>query len=159
MTSTALAEFDNGKDGFKVGDRVKVADGAFKGQEGAVEEALSTGYYVVKIDGQTRLTLFDFHEIEPFVERVDYGPTPPYGMTSAQLAEEVASAVTRATSRVVGTGRSQYEFVDHQKFEVMDLADLIEYTLEEADDLINYSVMVQIRMRRLRDELRRKGTI
>jgi hypothetical protein len=71
-------------------------------------------------------------------------------MTSQELADEVARVVADAQSRILTVGADQYTEPDGQKFESMPLANLVEYVREEALDLVNYGVMLSIRVERLK---------
>lgn len=77
-------------------------------------------------------------------------------MTSEQLADEVARVVVDAQQRVLGVGHDQYANGDEQKFEIMNLLDLIEYAREETLDLVNYGVMLTLRIERLREMIARE---
>lgn len=153
--NTTFSEFEDSDETFSVGDLVKIIAGEHRGEGGEIIDLINGGYYIVKtVAGSVRLV--DGLEIEPQnVAVVDYGTVPPFGMSSAQLADEVAEAITRATSRIVGTGNEQYSADGFQKFESMPIGDLLEYTLEELDDVINYSVMLQIRFRRILEGVRK----
>ena len=74
-------------------------------------------------------------------------------MTPQELANEVATVVSRAQERVGpgSIGAEQYH-VDGQpqRFETMPIDGLIEYATEETLDLVNYGVMLTIRLDRLR---------
>lgn len=163
MTTTAIDSYDDSNEGFQQGEKVRIVSGEHAGKFGVINEVLmTTGYYIVKPDDSERLALMDFHEIEPIIEPVaakEWADAPAFGLSSAQLAEEVAEAITRATSRVTGVGHDQYAEQGRQGFETMKLDDLIEYQLEELDDVINYSVMLQIRLRRTLAELRKRGVV
>jgi len=78
-------------------------------------------------------------------------------MTPQQLAERVEAVVERAQERVGpdSIGAQQY-YVEGQpqKFETMDPEELIDYVTEEALDLVNYGVMLVIRLDRFRDRIR-----
>ena len=160
MTTTTFdSPFDNSSEGFTEGERVRVITGKHAGRFAEITTVLTHGFYDVKIEGTDDHGVFDYHEIEPLIEPVTYSvfpEPPPYGMTSAQLAEEVSEAITRATSRIVGVGKDQYDQGSAQQFEDMDLFELLEYALEELDDSINYAVMTQIRIRRIRAGLKAK---
>lgn len=71
-------------------------------------------------------------------------------MTSEQLAAEVARIVADAQNRILGVGAEQYTESDGQRFESMELADLVDYVREETLDLINYGVMLTIRIDRIK---------
>lgn len=83
--------------------------------------------------------------------------TPPWAhtpMTPEDLAASVATIMVAAMQRVGpgSIGAEQYHVEGKpQKFEGMPLPDLIEYQIEEALDLVNYSVMVAIRLYRLKE--------
>ncbi len=94
-------------------------------------------------------------------------PVPPvkdpveFGMSSPDLAVEVANVVNSLSDRVLGVGKEQYEHTDangvvYQNFETMDLATLVLYTREEIQDQIVYLVMMDIRLRRLQAALKAK---
>lgn len=70
-------------------------------------------------------------------------------MTSEELAQHVEDAVTRCRGRVLGVGNEQYSQGDVQKFETMTPNELLEWALEEADDLIVYGVMTGIRIKQI----------
>jgi hypothetical protein len=76
-------------------------------------------------------------------------------MRSTDLADEVEAAINRCRSRILGVGKDQYEEEpDTQKFETMPFDQLIDWALEELDDVINYAVMLGIQVRRVRDVLK-----
>ncbi|WP_440066395.1 hypothetical protein [Streptosporangium sp. OZ121] len=78
-------------------------------------------------------------------------------MTSDQLAAAVESAVKAAKARVMGVGKDQYETPDgNQGFESMSLAELLDWASEEAEDLMVYAVMLQIRITRVKRILRER---
>jgi hypothetical protein len=159
MTTTTFASpfFDDSNDGFTAGERVRVITGEHAGKFGEIDTVFTNGYYLVSVDGVPATLVFEYNHIEPLIEPVllpKFLPAPAYGMTCAALADEVSEAITRATGRVVGVGQEQYDLGDSQKFERMDLADLIEGALEELDDVIVYSVRVGIRFRRILDGLK-----
>lgn len=70
-------------------------------------------------------------------------------MTSEELADAVEDAIRRTRGRVLGVGLEQYDEGDIQRFEWMELDELLDWTLEEVDDLVVYGVMLGIRLRRL----------
>ncbi len=77
-------------------------------------------------------------------------------MNSQELAQEVKETIRFCQEGILGPGKDQYsETVNDlpmQKFELMDLADFIEYAREEARDIVNYGVMLDIRLRRLQEQ-------
>lgn len=71
-------------------------------------------------------------------------------MTSDDLAREVADAIRRTSTRVLGVGQAEYDDgTGVQKFERLPVADLVRWAQEESDDLIVYGTMLGIRLRRL----------
>jgi len=73
------------------------------------------------------------------------------GQVSDQVAEQI---IADAQSRILGVGAEQYAEGDQQKFETMALAELVEYAREETLDLINYGVMLTLRIERLAEMVR-----
>jgi hypothetical protein len=80
-------------------------------------------------------------------------------MRSIDLAHEVDLTVQRCKARVLGVGDSQYSQGDTQKFETMEFSELIDWTLEELDDVVVYAVMLGIQVRRLRETLDEQSII
>jgi NTP pyrophosphatase (non-canonical NTP hydrolase) len=76
-----------------------------------------------------------------------------FGMSSEELAQYCADYIVACVARVKGVGNDQYSEGGHQKFEVMELDDLIEYLREELMDVSNYAAMLDIRMRRIQEAL------
>lgn len=74
-------------------------------------------------------------------------------MRSEDLANYVDDAIERCRGRVMGVGDEQYSEGDKQKFESMTPTDLLEWALEEADDLIVYGVMTGIRIKQILERL------
>jgi hypothetical protein len=78
-------------------------------------------------------------------------------MNPQELADEVAAVVKRAQDRVGpgSIGAQQYHVEGQpQTFERMELDALLEYAIEETLDLINYGVMLTIRLDRMRESLK-----
>lgn len=71
-------------------------------------------------------------------------------MNSAQLADEVETLVRNCRERVMGVGDEQYSEGDTQKFERLPLTSVVDYALEEVEDIVNYAAMLHIRLRRLK---------
>lgn len=71
-------------------------------------------------------------------------------MTSEELAEEVAATINRCATRIQGVGDQQYSEGGRQKFEYMELSELLTWALEEVDDAVVYAAMLGIRLRRLK---------
>jgi hypothetical protein len=80
-------------------------------------------------------------------------------MKSEELAAEVEDTIRFCQEGILGVGDEQYSLVidgrPMQKFETMTLAELLQYAREEARDLVNYGVMLDIRLRRLQQEVER----
>jgi len=74
-------------------------------------------------------------------------------MTSEELADEVEKFVVHALTRVRGTGDDQYSQGDTQQFEEMNVDELFQWAEEELADIVNYSVMLAIRLRRVQADL------
>jgi hypothetical protein len=74
-------------------------------------------------------------------------------LTSEELAERVENAIRSCSKRILGPGREQYEVNDLQRFETMDLDDLIREWLEELDDYIVYGIMTRARLERLLEKI------
>ena len=137
-----------------------------------IVKSFEFGLYIVEIGDKT--FGFDPEELEPLfnlkevaavhVTEVDDEGDPvrttqlekmaiPFGMSSEDLAGAVADVVVDATARIKGVGREQYEEPGFQKFEAMPLMELFEYADEELLDLINYTVMLRIRLIRIASAL------
>jgi hypothetical protein len=82
-------------------------------------------------------------EVRRIVRDADDGQGDP----DDYLARE--RVIQDAQARVRGVGAEQYTESDGQRFESMPLLGLIEYAREEALDLVNYGVMLAIRIERL----------
>jgi hypothetical protein len=72
-------------------------------------------------------------------------------MTSEELARRVEELIRRTSSRVTGIGDEQYSHGDTQKFEMLNILELIDWTLEEVEDTVVYAAMQHIRLARLRE--------
>lgn len=133
-----------------------------------IVDAFEFGLYVVEIGGKTYgfapeevEPLFNLQEVAAIhITQVDEDGDPegtthlaklvkPFGMSSEDLAEEVANTVVDAAARIKGVGHEQYSEPGYQKFEAMPLMDVFEYADEELLDLINYIVMLRIRLIRM----------
>lgn len=74
-------------------------------------------------------------------------------MTTEELADAVEDFIVQAITRVKGVGDDQYSQGDTQKFEGMDIDELFIWAKEELYDVVNYSVMLGIRLDRLQAEI------
>lgn len=72
-----------------------------------------------------------------------------HGMSPLDLATAVAATVGACQSRVVGVGAEQYSDGTAQKFEGAKVSELIAMAREEAQDLVVYAVMTDIRLARI----------
>lgn len=70
---------------------------------------------------------------------------------SEELAHYVADFIGGACSRVMGTGAIQYEENGQQKFESMSLDELVDWTIEELQDVAVYACMLSIRVERVKE--------
>lgn len=75
--------------------------------------------------------------------------SPPYGMTTDQLAEYQRRFTTYARLRIHGTGNREYNRGDKQAFEDMSVHRLIDEAVDELADFVNYAVMLSIGLQRL----------
>jgi len=82
-----------------------------------------------------------------------YDKVKPFGMSSEDLADFVLEFNEECQARVRGVGDQQYAQPGFQKFEGMELDDLLEYIEEEILDIPNYCAMLFIRIRRIRQAL------
>lgn len=83
----------------------------------------------------------------------------PFGMSSEELAEESAQFIAACVTRIRGVGNEQYDMQGHQKFEELDLDELLDYTLEEIQDIANYAVFLGIRVKRIQHALRERDDL
>ena len=77
-------------------------------------------------------------------------------MTSEELGEYVEAFIVESVTRVQGTGDDQYSSGDTQAFEGKDLAKVFRDAQEELFDVVNYAVMLSIKLTRLQRELEDK---
>lgn len=150
-----------------VGRPVRIKGEYNTGQVGLVKE-YSMGLYMVEVNGK----LFGYHkdELDPLfnpeevaevrVINTDEHGDPegttkleklvkPFGMSSQDLAESVVEYMKEATARIHGVGNDQYSQPSHQKFEELDIHEMFNYADEELLDLMNYLVMLRIRLFRI----------
>jgi hypothetical protein len=76
-----------------------------------------------------------------------------FGMSSDELAQYCAEYIASCVSRIQGVGHDQYYDGGHQKFEIMELDDLLMGLREELMDVSNYAAFLDIRMRRIQEAL------
>lgn len=70
-------------------------------------------------------------------------------MDSRGLADAVEELIRECRERVMGVGDQQYSEGTTQKFEKMDLRELVEWAYEEIDDVVVYAAMIRIRLGRI----------
>ena len=154
-----------------VGRPVQIRVGPNLSKVGIVDR-MEFGIYVVEIGGKEYgfnpdqlEPLFNLQEVAAVhVTELDEDGDPegtthleklvkPFGLSSQDLAEYVADAVVDAADRIKGVGNEQYSMGGFQKFEGMPLIDLFEMADEELLDLMNYAIMLRIRLIRLASAL------
>lgn len=74
-------------------------------------------------------------------------------MTSEELAQVVGDLITTSQTRVMGVGNEQYSTGDMQRFETLQLDELVDWTKEELSDLVVYSTMLWIRLTRIQEAI------
>lgn len=79
--------------------------------------------------------------------------SPPYGMTSEQLATYQRRFTTYARMRITGTGHREYSNGTRQTFEDMSVHRLIDESVDELADLVNYATMLSIALQRLKQRI------
>lgn len=103
---------------------------------------------LVTIDQRIKLEIEGGQKGSDLVDKVK-----SFGMSSDDLAEFSQEFILECMGRIKGVGDSQYSQGGFQKFEAMELDDLLEYAEEEILDIPNYCAMLFIRIRRLRQAL------
>lgn len=67
-------------------------------------------------------------------------------MTSEQLATQIETVINHLKSRIMGTGKEQYDMGDTQKIEKFTDAEVITNVVEELDDAIVYLAHLRSRL-------------
>ncbi|WP_200209077.1 hypothetical protein [Micromonospora coerulea] len=145
-----------------VGDRVIIRGRNTGGTHRTGDVGLITGYdpeedawpYDVSVRGFSHPYASDELALVP---GYNLPPVVPEGMTPDALAEYVGAFVKLAQGRIKGTGADQYATPEGQRFERMTPGELVEWAREEAQDLAVYAAMLDIRLARVADALKRKG--
>lgn len=70
-------------------------------------------------------------------------------MTSDEFADEVQQTVMSLRSRIIGTGKDQYDLGGTQKIETKSNAQILIETIEELDDAIVYLAHLRSRLGKL----------
>lgn len=149
----------------ETGSPVRVLEGPRIGKVGIAETAWDE-MVIVSIDGIE--VAFRRGQLEPLFDLTEgieikvpayqsgsdlYDKVKGFGMSSDDLADFCKEFILEAMGRVTGVGDKQYSNVGFQKFEGMELDQLLEYAEEEILDIPNYCAMLFIRIRRLRQAL------
>lgn len=72
----------------------------------------------------------------------------------AQVLDGIESLIVAVRGRVLGVGADQYDDGSGvQKFEKLPMVELLDWTLEELDDVVVYAGMLRIRVERLKKAL------
>ncbi len=74
-------------------------------------------------------------------------------MTSDELADFVEGFIVQAVTRVKGTGDDQYSDGHVQKFETKDVDDIFQDAQEELYDVVNYAIMLSLRLDQLQKDI------
>ncbi|XVU22568.1 hypothetical protein ACQPZJ_35615 [Actinoplanes sp. CA-054009] len=138
---------------FSKGDRVRILcpmPGHRAGDVGIVSDSDSP--VTVEVPGVGSDLYWDEElALEPIA--LDAFQIPSPGMTSVVLAQYTARTAEAVSSRIRGTGNEQYATSAGQQFEGMTPDALLQYAREEAQDLIAYGVMLDIRLARVQEAL------
>jgi len=78
---------------------------------------------------------------------------PTWGISTGELALAQQDFTTYARDRLMGTGQEQYSRAGHQAFENMSVPRIIDETLDELADIVNYSTFLAITLQRLKQKL------
>lgn len=148
------------------GDAVRVLEGKWVGHVGKVNQITFGDMLLVGFVGTE--VLFSRGQVEPLFDLEKgitikvpeyqagsdlYDKIKGFGMSTRDLAEFVQEFNHECQARISGVGDKQYSQDGFQKFEAMELDDLLEYAEEEVLDIPNYCAMLFIRIRRLRQAL------
>lgn len=150
--NTNNAEFQE----YNVGDRVRVTAGLLADEVGTILRFELGEIEPLLILGLDSIPFMEIPALLSTVEVIGHNQPepPPIGMTSQQTADMVDEFVRFCQLRVKGVGDEQYSQGTHQKFEAMDLDELIEYMVEELADVVNYSTFLYVRLSRIRSALK-----
>lgn len=144
---------------YAVGDRVRIITGSLEGETGFIRdfEISPLGIALIVVlehkPGYEAVVLASMIESLEGEDDDELPAVPPPGMTSEQTAAVVGEFMAFCQSRILGVGDEQYGEGTHQKFEAMALDELIEYTVEELADIVNYSTFLYVRLSRIREAL------
>ena len=67
-------------------------------------------------------------------------------MRSEELADFTEDLIRLSRTRILGTGRAQYEHGETQRFEELPLGSLLDELMDEVVDVVNYLGMVRLRI-------------
>lgn len=148
-------------------DPVRVVEGKYVGRVGQVLDVLFHGTKII-VDVSGQEVAYDRNQLEPLFDleqgiqiklpEVEPGSAlaekvKAFGLSSEELGEFCVEFNSEAQGRINGVGNKQYSQGGFQKFETMELDELLEYAEEEVLDIANYAAMMFIRLRRLRQAL------
>lgn len=143
--------------GFKVGDRVKASSSNIKGYGsgiGVVTVILpSTNFAGITVEFADKSRTYHRPDSLVLVER----PASTFGMSSKDLADAVENTIRETRKRVEGVGDAQYSTDKGQKFEGLKVSELLRMAREEAQDLVVYAVMTDIRLARIEAAIEGEG--
>lgn len=144
-----------------------IKSGSYAGQVGKILY-WDHGFEMWLVDVLTHHVLKDTEDLEPVftmdqivnVKLQEQAPggdlmekTKAFGMSSEDLADATEEFIAFCSNRIKGVGDKQYSEDGFQKFEAMDLNELLEYIKEEIGDIPNYCTMLYIRIMRLQQAL------
>lgn len=145
---------------FPRGTRVVINKGEYAGIPGTIEGYNSehNAYLLTTDEGSWLWADPSVLEVSSYQgERLEDVPTvyPQYGMTSPQLAAFVSDFIGRCSERVLGVGHEQYAEEESQRFEDLPLGELVEYLSEELQDIAVYAAMLDIRLHRWKQAMKK----
>lgn len=78
---------------------------------------------------------------------------PERGMTARELADFQRAFTRHARGRILGVGAEQYGNEKGQRFETYSTKELIDESIDELADVVNYATMLAISLRRIQEKL------
>jgi len=77
----------------------------------------------------------------------------PAGMNVHQLSDAQRDFTAYARRRIEGVGAAQYSGGDRQKFEDMTVGRIVDETLDELADVVNYCTFMAVQLQRLKQRV------
>ena len=74
-------------------------------------------------------------------------------MTARELADFQRAFTRHARGRILGVGAEQYGNEKGQRFETYSTKELIDESIDELADVVNYATMLAISLRRIQEKL------